>query len=312
MKKLLTLCLLLPALLMSAQTRVAVYMYSRDYDLGMVFADKLVQALSRSGEYTAVERTEEFLNELRKEISYQRTGIVEDSQLSELGKQMGVEQVCVVDLMEVVDGIYATARLVDVETAEIKKAESVSGRVSTLSQVTATATKLANQLVQAKPTTAVEGTVISGAAKPDKSSTPPPTRDESEHEMLKAAFQQGFITYDGLEIALTATCLNNPKDVKKAVNSAKYAGKKDWRFPTAAEAEKIIDYVTALYGRWQPYDATLREQMQKAGWAMRRDEAVAIKDGCVRVWDKKQGFADGEIYDVKGAKTPVWVIVVRP
>lgn len=312
MKKLLTLCLLLPAILLSAQTRVAVYMYSRDYDLGMVFADKLVQAFSRSGEYTAVERTEAFLNELRKEVAYQRTGIVEDSMLSELGKQMGVEQVCVVDLMEVVDGIYATARLIDVETAEIKKSESVSGRVSTLSQVTATASKLANQLIQAQPTTSVGNTVISGAPMPDKSTTPPPTRDEAEHEMLKAAFAQGFIQFENLEIALTAPCLSHPKDVKKAVNSAKYAGKKDWRFPTAAEAEKIIDYVTAIYGRWQPYDATLREQMQKAGWAMRRDEAIAIKDACVRVWDKKQGYINGEIYEVKGGKTPVWVIVVRP
>ena len=312
MKKLLTLCLLLPALWMSAQTRVAVYVYARDYDLGMVFADKLVQALSRSGEYTAVERTEEFLNELRKEVAYQRTGIVEDSMLSELGKQMGVNQVCVVDLIEVVDGMYAAGRLIDVETAEIKKAESVSGRMSTMAQVNASAAKLASQLIQAKPTTAIQGSVISGAQMPDKSSTPPPTRDESEHEMLKLAFEKGYFQLENMEIALKAQLLDNPKDVKKAVKGARYAGKKDWRYPTAAEAEKIIDYVTAIYARWQPYDAILREQMHQAGWAMRRDEAVAIEEGCVRVWDKKQGYPIGEFHEVNGAKTPVWVIVVRP
>lgn len=308
MRKLLTLCLLLPALCMMAQTRVAVYVTATDYDLRLVFGDKLVQAFTRSGEYTAVERTESFLNELRKEMSYQRTGLVDDQMLSEIGKQMGVEQVCIVDLIEVEDGIYAAARLIDAETAEIKKAESVSGRVSTISQVTTTATKLANLLVAGKPVGQVEGTVVE-----NKTPAPAPTRDENEHQMLKDAFTQGFILLDGLEVSLQAQCLANPKDVKKAVSAmSKYLGKKDWRYPTAAEAEKIIDYITALYGRWQPWDATLREQMQKAGWCIRRDEAIAIKDGCVRAWDKKQGYIDGEVYEVKGGRIPVWVILVRP
>jgi len=308
MRKLLTLCLLLPALCMMAQTRVAVYVTATDYDLRLVFGDKLVQAFTRSGEYTAVERTESFLNELRKEMSYQRTGLVDDQMLSEIGKQMGVEQVCIVDLIEVEDGIYAAARLIDAETAEIKKAESVSGRVSTISQVTTTATKLANLLVAGKPVGQVEGTVVE-----NKTPAPAPTRDENEHQMLKDAFAQGFILLDGLEVSLQAQCLANPKDVKKAVSAmSKYLGKKDWRYPTAAEAEKIIDYITALYGRWQPWDATLREQMQKAGWCIRRDEAIAIKDGCVRAWDKKQGYIDGEVYEVKGGRIPVWVILVRP
>lgn len=308
MRKLLTLCLLLPAMCLSAQINVAVYVTARDYDLRIVFADKLVQAFTRSGEYTAVERTETFLQELRKEMSYQRTGLVDDQMISELGKQMGVEQVCIVDLIEVEDGIYAAARLIDAETAEIKKAESVSGRVSTMSQVTTTATKLANLLVAGKPVNQVEGTVVE-----NKTPTQPAARDENEHQMLKDAFAQGYIQFENLEISLQAQCLSNPKDVKKAVSAAsKYLGKKDWRYPTASEAEKIIDYITALYGRWQPWDATLREQMQKAGWCIRRDEAVAIKDGCVRAWDKKQGYIDGEVYEVKGGKTYVWVILVRP
>ena len=117
---------------------------------------------------------------------------------------MGVEQVCIVDLIEVEDGIYAAARLIDAETAEIKKAESVSGRVSTMSQVTTTATKLANLLVAGKPVNQVEGTVVE-----NKTPTQPAARDENEHQMLKDAFAQGYIQFENLEIQLQSQCLQS-------------------------------------------------------------------------------------------------------
>ncbi|MDR1341092.1 MAG: hypothetical protein LBK58_13710, partial [Prevotellaceae bacterium] len=72
------------------QLKVAVYVTSEDtIKFGGFAGDYLVDAIVRSGKYTAVERTYDFLKELDSEHEYQRTGSVDDEQISKLGKQFG-------------------------------------------------------------------------------------------------------------------------------------------------------------------------------------------------------------------------------
>ncbi len=88
MKKLLI--LLLSALSLTAvaqQKKVAVYVTGQQTGINKVLGDQLVAAFAKSGKYIAIERTASFLAELGKEQNYQRTGAVDDNELSRLGKQ---------------------------------------------------------------------------------------------------------------------------------------------------------------------------------------------------------------------------------
>ena len=113
---------------------MAVYIVKNDAakEIGRVLGDKLVASFTKSGRYIAIERTNSFLSQLNKEQSYQRTGAVDDNDISRLGKQFGVQYVCVADVSDVFGEKYISARLIDVETAEIVKSHDVGGSINTM------------------------------------------------------------------------------------------------------------------------------------------------------------------------------------
>ncbi|HIW86798.1 MAG TPA: CsgG/HfaB family protein [Candidatus Onthomorpha intestinigallinarum] len=120
---LLLFCLLFPALGVQSQDKPKVAVYTTDesdYNIGAFVGDYLINAIVKRGEYIAIERTAQFLSEINKEQSFQRTGAVDDSQISRLGKNMGVQYVCVVKVARVGEQLFMSARLIDVETAEVK------------------------------------------------------------------------------------------------------------------------------------------------------------------------------------------------
>jgi len=80
---------------------------------------KVLAPFIQSGKFTAVERSDAFLNGIERERKKQRDGSVDDSQISRLGKEAGVQFVCIADLIDAF-GIYSlSARLINTETAEI-------------------------------------------------------------------------------------------------------------------------------------------------------------------------------------------------
>ncbi|GHT03850.1 hypothetical protein AGMMS49525_09560 [Bacteroidia bacterium] len=103
--------------------KVAVYVTSDEESASLsgFVGDYLVDAIVRSGKYTAIERTYDFLNALANEQEYQRTGAVDDNQISKLGKQFGVALVCVVKVGTLKEDYYLSARVIDVETATVTK-----------------------------------------------------------------------------------------------------------------------------------------------------------------------------------------------
>ena len=144
-----------------AQKNVAVYVTGDEQissGVKKVFGSELVSAIVKNNEYKAVERTSEFLNVISREQGYQHSGNVEDSQISELGKQFGVGYVCVVeitDLSQPSDAsssveYYIQARLIDVEKATIVATARESflkkGSFSS-SDIVKTAEKLAYNLI---------------------------------------------------------------------------------------------------------------------------------------------------------------------
>ena len=139
--------LLLSLTMFSQQKKVAVYVTGEDAGINKVLGSKLVSAIARSEEYSAIERTESFLAELSKEQNYQRTGAVDDSELSRLGKQFGVQYICVAAVSDAFNEKYLSARLIDVETAQVERTASSSGAIQSLDGIVAAANSVSNDLL---------------------------------------------------------------------------------------------------------------------------------------------------------------------
>lgn len=128
--------------------KVAVYVVKNEEgkNIGRVLGDKLVAGFTNSGRYIAIERTNSFLSQLNKEQKYQRTGAVDDSDISRLGKQFGVQYVCVADISDVFGEKYVSARLIDVETAEVINSHDVGGKLDNMSSCLNLANEIATNL----------------------------------------------------------------------------------------------------------------------------------------------------------------------
>jgi curli biogenesis system outer membrane secretion channel CsgG len=148
MRKLLVILLSVLSLTAMAQNkRVAVYVIGDDAGINKVLGSRLVSAIARSDEYSAIERTTAFLNELSKEQDYQRTGAVDDSDLSRLGKQFGAQYVCVATVSDAFNEKYLSARLIDVETAQVERTASSNGTIQTLDDIVTAADAISNELL---------------------------------------------------------------------------------------------------------------------------------------------------------------------
>jgi len=93
---------------------------------------EMLNALVRSGRYTAVERAEEFVALIDKEHIAQRGGAIDDSEISALGKRFGVEFICVADAAEAFGAYQVSARILNVETAEVMFVERANGKLDNM------------------------------------------------------------------------------------------------------------------------------------------------------------------------------------
>ncbi len=132
----------------TAKKKVAVYMTGEvQAGIKKVIGSKIVSGVTESDEYSAVERTSDFLAELTKEQDYQLSGAVTDNQIAQIGQQFGVQYVLVADASEVFGSLFVSARLIDVQTAQIIKSCEASGTVSNMTELTKLADQIAVKLV---------------------------------------------------------------------------------------------------------------------------------------------------------------------
>lgn len=109
-----------------APRKVAVYVTGDVEDsYKKVIGSKLVSGITQSGEYAAVERTNEFLSALTQEQDYQMSGAVNDQQIVKLGAQFGVRYVLVADVTEIFESTFISARMIDVQTGLITHSAEV-------------------------------------------------------------------------------------------------------------------------------------------------------------------------------------------
>ena len=132
-----------------AKKKVAVYMTGTTSDAAYkkVIGAKLVNAITESGEYAAVERTADFLAALSAESDYQTSGEVRDSQIARLGQKFGVRYVVVADASELFDEYFIAARLINVETGLVERAFDINGPADSMAQLVALSQKVAEGLL---------------------------------------------------------------------------------------------------------------------------------------------------------------------
>lgn len=132
-----------------AKKKVAVYMTggTSDATYKKVIGAKLVNAITESGEYAAVERTADFLAALSAESDYQTSGEVRDSQIARLGQKFGVRYVVVADASELFDEYFIAARLINVETGLVERAFDINGPADSMAQLVALSQKVAKGLL---------------------------------------------------------------------------------------------------------------------------------------------------------------------
>lgn len=120
---LLVLLICLPMLAMAQKKKMAIYVAPGDEKVksaeGFV-SSELTSAFVRSGKYQVVERANDFLKKISEEQGYQHSGSVDDEQISALGKQFGVEYLCVAKISSFGDLYQISARMLDIETATIQ------------------------------------------------------------------------------------------------------------------------------------------------------------------------------------------------
>ncbi len=128
-----------------AQTKekIAVYVTgsARD-DEKKALGTKILIELVNSGRYRAVERSDDFVRELDREQSKQQSGAVDDNQITQIGKQFGVQVICVADLTRAFGSNQISARLIDVESAEIIAIAEVTNPLESIEDLTAASRKV--------------------------------------------------------------------------------------------------------------------------------------------------------------------------
>lgn len=149
-----------------AKKKVAVYVTGEDVSSAYkkVIGAKMVTGITRSNSFVAVERTADFLSALSAEQDYQVSGAVKDSQIVKIGQGFGVRYVAVVDVSELFDELFVSARLIDVETGRIIRSFDASSPAEEMSQLVELSDKVAAGLTDNAPSAMAPSSSKDGGA----------------------------------------------------------------------------------------------------------------------------------------------------
>ena len=143
---------------------------------------RMLASIFKSGRYRVVDRSEESSNKLATEHIKQRDGSVDEEQIKRLGKQYGVDFICIADITQVFNMFQVSVRILDVETMEVVFADNDSDQLRSMdglpraldkvwekmfSNQTATAPKPEAAPTPAQPV-AAESNLEHPAAKPEE------------------------------------------------------------------------------------------------------------------------------------------------
>lgn len=148
MKKVTTLIIsLMLSMAALSQTSVAVYVTSSEGvspETKRILGSELVSAITKTNEYVAVERTDEFLAQVAHE---QGNYEIDDAALINLGRKFGASNVCVADVTKFSDEYYIVARLLDIRTSKVWRTSRKYSKLASLKDLVETSESLAEGLL---------------------------------------------------------------------------------------------------------------------------------------------------------------------
>lgn len=278
MRKLFILLLSVLSLTVFAQQKkVAVYVMGQETGINKVLGDQLVSAFTRSGKYIAVERTSSFLAELGKEQSYQRTGAVSDNEISRLGKQFGVQLVCVAEISEVFGQKYVSARLIDVETAELINTSNASSSLNSMNDLLNVSNSIATGLA------GKTGKEIGIEQQENEAKMAEQQREENnkrqqeqqlrqqEYNRLKKAMSDGYVQMDRLLVSIPDFSEVSYYSAKRTARNCRLGGYSGWRLPTQGELGRIFRTSAEYHNQCPSFPYFLDEKYYRS-----------IEDGSIR------------------------------
>ena len=132
-----------------AETKVVVDVRGEisNENIKKVFASKIVSAIARSSEYTAVEINDNFRSAVDDEHVRQTSGEVREDDIFRIRQRYGANYIAAVELTELFGELFASSHLIDAETTKVVYAFDASGRVSDMYQLTSLADNLANGII---------------------------------------------------------------------------------------------------------------------------------------------------------------------
>lgn len=164
---------------------------------------------------------------MSKEQNYQRTGAVDDNELSRLGKQFGVQLVCVADVSEVFGQKYVSARLIDVESAEVVNASNSANKsMNNMAELMNVANSLAQELTSK---TAQEKAAEAMALIKEQ---------EETEQMLLEGFANGYIKCGNIYALISYSKVRWCK-AGDIARSCRIGGYNDWRVANITELNVV-------------------------------------------------------------------------
>lgn len=148
MKQVITLIIgLMLSMAALSQTSVAVYVTSSDGvspETKRILGSELVSAITRTNEYVAVERTDDFLAQVSQELGNYE---IDDAKLYDLGRKFGASNVCVADITKFGNDFYIVARLLDIKTSKVWRTSRKYSKLASLQELIETSESLADDLL---------------------------------------------------------------------------------------------------------------------------------------------------------------------
>jgi hypothetical protein len=131
-----------------SRPQIAVYVAGgHDAGVNRALATRLLEAFVNSKQYSAIERSGDFLAEIDREQVMQRSGAVNDEQIRALGRQAGAHFVCIADITPALGSYQVSARIIDVETAAVVAIGVSDSRLQTIGDLTAASNTIVAMLL---------------------------------------------------------------------------------------------------------------------------------------------------------------------
>ena len=136
---------------------IAVYIVANEADntetktIKQVLEAKLAESFVKSNIFTATERSEAFLSQIRKERDYQQSGHVRDDQITRLARESGAQFLCIADIYEVFGERFVTARLIHTESNNITATTNSSGSIKSMNDLVTISGEVSNNLIRETP-----------------------------------------------------------------------------------------------------------------------------------------------------------------